>query len=1204
VGGSTSSIDTCSQCATGYGPTGSPTPDTWVEVWGDSIRVGSEIWDDGNTSNGDGWSGDCLTVEANYICTGGSISSIDTCTACSAGFIPSGSPTPDTWVEVCGDGLRVGNEICDDGNTVDGDGCSMDCLTVESNYIWVGGSSSSSDSWSQCSTGYQPSGSPTPNTWVAIWGDGLRVIDEICDDSNTANGDGCSSNCLTVEPNYIWVGGSISSADTCSQWSIGYTPSGSPTPDTCIENWGDGLRYGAELCDDGNASSGDGCSSDCRTVESNYICVGGTTSSIDTCTQCGAGFIATGSPTPDTWVEVWGDGLRVGVEIWDDGNTNNADGCSNNWLSVETNYICTGGSSSSIDTCTQWATGYEPSGSPTPDTWVEICGDGLRNGSELCDDGNTADGDGCSGDWRTVESNYIWVGGSPSSLDTCSQCTTGYGPSGSPTPNIWIETWGDGLRYGAELWDDGNASSGDGWSNDCRTVESNYIWVGGSTTTSDTCSQWATGYGPTGSPTPDTWVEIWGDGLRVGVEIWDDGNTNNADGCSSDCLSVEANYIWTGGSSSSIDTCSQCTTGYEPFGSPTPNTCIEIWGDGLRYGAELCDDANTADGDGCSSDWRIVETNYIWVGGSTSSSDTWSECTTGYEPSGSPTPDTWVEICGDGLRYGAELCDDGNVSDGDGCSSNWRTVESNYIWVGGSTTSADTCSVCSTGYEPSGSPTPYVWVEIWGDGLRYGNELWDDGNQIDNDGCSSDCMTVEFNYIWVGGSNTSIDSWSRCTTGFQPNAKATPDECVPIWGDGRNIGENWDDGNLENGDGWDQNCNIEENWMCIGGNFTNPDLWFICTDGFSNKDSYLQWLSTGLTRTGDIMRIIAMIAAITGIWISILAAFMSIPTWQSSSFGMINQLQMIIILPLIGTFIPGKVMDFLKAMSDSLIALEFLPSNDSTFVDRIDEKLEVDQSNLYLYLLELQSGSALVNMMNLLFVIFQVVFIHVSVFALFHLFKYLIKVSYLKNVFGKVLTSLSFGFYIVLFLETYLLLIIVVLSEISDNEGDTTNSEVSLRFSHGLLALLILFNGLVTWQWVKCFWPGEFKNLKYFKIMFDGLKDNQWWRIFPVMFLIKRGMFSFIVLIFAEWSFEIKMSLFIVIQILYFSALIYLRPFESMVDNFIEMMNNSFYIVYIIIIWIYQSEEDWRATAVDCFFILLIVNNVIIVLITNSKREI
>ncbi len=47
--------------------------------------------------------------------------------------------------EVCGDGVRVGNaHECDDGNTVDGDGCSSSC-EIETGYHCSGESPASAD---------------------------------------------------------------------------------------------------------------------------------------------------------------------------------------------------------------------------------------------------------------------------------------------------------------------------------------------------------------------------------------------------------------------------------------------------------------------------------------------------------------------------------------------------------------------------------------------------------------------------------------------------------------------------------------------------------------------------------------------------------------------------------------------------------------------------------------------------------------------------------------------------------------------------------------------------------------------------------------------------------------------------------------------------------------------------------------------------
>ena len=62
-----------------------------------------------------------------------------------------------------------------------------------------------------------------------------------------------------------------------------------------------------------------------------------------------------------------------------------------------------------------------------------------------------------------------------------------------------------------------------------------------------------------------------------------------------------------------------------------------------------------------------------------------------------------LSVCGDGVLDAGEACDDGNTTNGDGCSS--------------------TCELES----------------VCGNGILEGNEVCDDGNTLDGDGCSSTC---------------------------------------------------------------------------------------------------------------------------------------------------------------------------------------------------------------------------------------------------------------------------------------------------------------------------------------------------------------------------------------------------------------------------------------------------------------------------------
>ena len=130
--------------------------------------------------------------------------------------------------------------------------------------------------------------------------------------------------------------------------------------------------------------------------------------------------------------------------------------------------------------------------SPTPEPDGDsICGDGVLQSSETCDDANTTAGDGC-GARCVVELG--WVCPTAGSACRAAGC-------------------GDGVRAGDEGCDDGNASALDGCSAACL-VEAGY-----------TCET-------VGAPCVRT---VCGDSLIEGTEQCDDGNLNLGDGCSADC---------------------------------------------------------------------------------------------------------------------------------------------------------------------------------------------------------------------------------------------------------------------------------------------------------------------------------------------------------------------------------------------------------------------------------------------------------------------------------------------------------------------------------------------------------------------------------------------------------------------------------------------------------------------------------------------
>jgi cysteine-rich repeat protein len=397
--------------------------DCFVERCGNGRLDASEECDDADGDETNGCRSDCtFTCSGDTDCDdGGLCNGVETCSnpgTASSACLPPAAPATDGTA--CGSGLicltgacsasRCGDlfldptagEQCEDGNTVDGDGCDADCTFT---------CSSAAD----CSDGQLCNGA------------------EVCGNAGTA-----MSRCAAGTP--ATDGTSCGGANICR--------GGVCTAPGC----GDGVRTGSEQCDDGNTTSGDGCDGDCTfTCSSGAHCSDGLLcNGTETCTspgttmsRCVAGTAAANGTACDRDADATtrdvcrmatcvastcGDGFvdpgATPAEQCDDGNTTSGDGCQSNCT-----WTCTGDATcadtnvcNGAETCTMPSTlasrcvaGTPPAPGSTCDRdgnaatrdicrmascLASSCGDGFVDSGatpiEQCDDGNALSGDGCS----------------------------------------------------------------------------------------------------------------------------------------------------------------------------------------------------------------------------------------------------------------------------------------------------------------------------------------------------------------------------------------------------------------------------------------------------------------------------------------------------------------------------------------------------------------------------------------------------------------------------------------------------------------------------------------------------------------------------------------------------------------------------------------------------------------------------------------
>ena len=664
---------------------------------------------------------------------------------------------------------------CYDGNRISGDGCSADCK-VENSYVCADTSEKDCDenpAYLECAPV-----SKCQNSWH-------NGLGEACDDGNMEDGDGCDAHC-NVEPGYrcslhavsslpgyqsvhsvagvvdckqrsvfdsilptstfilagtvvsCLVAGVISlgvavpacvailSAEVIASFQLyisehrAYFGSDSGILDSLtIANVAASHEYcftNKLYCDPHPDSPGivgrqQFCNRyiNCRTVQS---C---TATTADASDHCGNNIV---------------EPLRG--ETCDDGNRVSGDGCSRA-CQIETGFEC-------FPNAQIVKLFYAGATAPSEGCRNGLCGNGIRDPDEECDDGGTValnnDGDWCDTDC-TLRSGYFangvasgWYscGDGVREGDLTSAPTAGESDAGGTSAPGAI----DFTFPKSEACDDGNTIGGDGCDEFCR-VESGWSCSEQSPSRCtrcpdlELCSTFPAGTKPSdvGDPVLRQLFEQRCVVAASRIPCWD-GNRNDTDGCTSTCsLSASpgpARWI--------------CPLRFPLCGGDSGIACCHLsCGNGAhepQYGEE-CDPDVASHARRCDPDCTLhprfkvlaIESQDIYLHAA-------------HDPASYPSE--WdvlqhgvvVPHCGEGhvdVHLG-EACDDGNNLNGDGCDAQCA-VEPGF-----------TCAVPrSTG--------PSVCSIACGDGKFHNDKECDDGNTVSGDGCSSTCR-VESGYACYG----------------------------------------------------------------------------------------------------------------------------------------------------------------------------------------------------------------------------------------------------------------------------------------------------------------------------------------------------------------------------------------------------------------------------------------------------------------------
>jgi cysteine-rich repeat protein len=676
----------------------------------------NEQCDDGNSSNTDGCLNTCRTA------------------ACGDGFrCTENNPT-----SAC----PSGKEQCDDGNLKSGDGCSGTCRAEVCGDGIVNGSDECDAGQATCTgSNVVPNGYPCATTaecfggtcgagnrddvanncrsdcTLPTCGDGVTDSgnDEACDDGNSSNSDGCLNSC---ELNVCGDG------FRCTENNPASPCNSTPGP------------FGKEQCDDGNSKTGDGCDATCR-LES-----------------CG-----NGTPEP-------GEQCDAGQSICDGTSPTVVQGVACSSSSTCLGGACAGGNLDDVaNTCRS-------------DCSLPRCGDGVQDGGEACDDGNSSNNDGCTtscqvaacGDgFRCTENNP--TSPCPNGKESCDDGNT---KAGDGCSNLCFpELCGDGTINGSDQCDFGFAACSAASLNAGALCQTDSDCPGGAC---DACYPDilagidATGASPhlvcnSGGPNSDDTANFCrsdctlprcGDGVVDAGEACDDGNSSNNDTCLNNCLVARCGDGNVCNSNNLKD-------------PADPSDC-----DNAPDGREQCDDGNTNPLDGCDACALTSCGDGIVQAG--------EQCDLGQSSCDGTSPGSQIGVpCSSDAQCLGGVCGTGNLDAPNTCKPNCRLPA-----CGDGVSDSSNNEQCDGAPTVTGSCNANCRINTCGDGVLGTSttalgtlaEQCDDGNTFDGDGCSQYC-TVEMCGDGITTQSFDPAEHEECDAGLplqhpDPNGGPTP----------------------------------------------------------------------------------------------------------------------------------------------------------------------------------------------------------------------------------------------------------------------------------------------------------------------------------------------------------------------------------------------------------------------------------------------
>ena len=265
---------------------------------------------------------------------------------------------------------------------------------------------------------------------------------------------------------------------------------------------------------------------------------------------------------------------------------------------------------------------------------------------------------------------------------------------------------------------------------------------------------------------------------------------------------------------------------------------------------------------------------------------------------------------------------------------------------------------------------------------------------------------------------------------------------------------------------------------------------------------------------------------------------------------LLNQYQILMLIPLMGVFVPPDFLYFIQGFDFALLALKWLGIEFLADLSMFGQTLGYEQDSQGMVDIELEDGSMIVNCQWTLLFLVIVFLTHIITISTTHILVYLdIDKQKALKVEKWVNSKLKMQFYVTFILETYMLFAICSISEIYANkEGHA----VSLIYSYFMLITLLILTILCTYHYKQ-----HRSNKKSdYRVLYDDKKPTKLSQLSSVIFLLHRLSLTCMCLLTPYVDTRVRTSIFTVVQACMVVYMLVVRPFETWYNNLIECVGS------------------------------------------------